>query len=96
MLRAGRPDEAIARLDEGIAAEKDSEIASDWAYLALAHARGGRFDEARRWLGRLRAWSAATTGIFWDLQELSLLRDEAESLVGDAGFPRDPFALPGP
>ncbi len=54
LLRAGRIDEAIARVNEGIAAAKEVEIPTDWAYLALAHARKGSLAEARRWLERLR------------------------------------------
>ena len=48
LLRAGRIDEAIARVNEGIAAAKDVEIPSGWAYLALALARKGSLAEARR------------------------------------------------
>jgi hypothetical protein len=62
LLRAGRVDEAIARLNEGRAPEKDARLEDfppDWAYLALAHARSGDFTEARRWLERLRRWTPA-------------------------------------
>ena len=38
-LRAGRIDEAITRINEGMAAAKEVEIPTDWAYLSLAHAR---------------------------------------------------------
>ena len=49
LLRAGRIDEAIARLNEGIAAAgeaPDGESPGDWAYLALAQARKGDFAAA--------------------------------------------------
>jgi len=46
LLRAGRLDEAIVRINEGIAAAKDVEIPNDWTYLALAHARSGNLAEA--------------------------------------------------
>ncbi len=37
LLRAARLDEAIARINEGIAAAKEVELPTDWAYLAIAH-----------------------------------------------------------
>jgi len=36
LLRSGRIDEAIAQVNEGFAALKEMELATDWAYLALA------------------------------------------------------------
>jgi WD40 repeat protein/Flp pilus assembly protein TadD len=90
LLRAGRVDEAIIRLREGITAG-EAEIPTDWAYLAMAHAKKGDLVEARRSLDRLRASRPDPQASFWDLQELELLRGEAESLLLDAGFPRDPF-----
>jgi Flp pilus assembly protein TadD len=95
LLRAGRVDEAIAVLDGGISAAKEIEIPADWAYLALAHAQKGRLAEARRWLDRLRAVRPAPGDPFWEIQELSILRDEAESSLLDAAFPSDPFDHPG-
>jgi serine/threonine protein kinase/WD40 repeat protein/tetratricopeptide (TPR) repeat protein len=91
LLRAGRIAEAIARVNEGIAAAKEVELPTDWAYLALAHARKGGFAETRRWLDRLGAWRPDSSTSFWDLQELDLLRSEAEALVFDAEFPRNPI-----
>jgi serine/threonine protein kinase/WD40 repeat protein/tetratricopeptide (TPR) repeat protein len=96
LLRAGRLDEAIARLNEGMAASKEPELPTDWVYLAVAHAQAGRLAEAREWLARLRGVPHDAGGSFWDLQELDLLRTEAESLLFDAGFPKDPFQRPGP
>jgi hypothetical protein len=46
LVRAGRLDEAIVRINEGIAAEKDVLFPTDWTYLALAHARKGKFAPA--------------------------------------------------
>jgi hypothetical protein len=88
-------DEAIVRLNEGITAG-GVEIPTDWAYLALAHAKKGDLAEARRSLERLRASRPDPSESFWDLQELALLRSEAESLLLDAEFPSDPFPRPGP
>jgi Flp pilus assembly protein TadD len=94
LVRTGRIDEAITRLNEGTAAAKEAKFQdypTDWAYLALAHARKGNIAEARRWLGRLSTFRPASSITFWDLQELALLRSEAESLLQDAHFPSDPF-----
>jgi predicted Zn-dependent protease len=46
LFRAGRIDEAIARLKEGLAASTESGFSTDWAYLALAYERTGRLAEA--------------------------------------------------
>ena len=91
LLRAGRLDEAIARINEGIAAAKEAQIPTDWADLALAHAQKGRIVEARQMLERLRDSRPDPSASFWDLQELALLRSEAESLLFDAEFPIDAF-----
>jgi hypothetical protein len=89
LLRAGRLDEAIARVHEGMSA-KELELPTDWAYLALAHAQKGNLAEARHWLDRLRGVPQDPRA-FWDSQEIDLLRGEAESLLFDAGFPQNPF-----
>src|SRR5262249_21738086 len=96
LLRAGRLDEAIVRINEGIATSKEMQIPHDWTYLALAHARKGNIVEARKMLDRLRDGRPDSSTTFWDLQEVTFLRGEAESLLLDAGFPRDPFQRPGP
>ena len=93
LLRAGRIDEAIARLNEGMTIGQGP---GDWTLLALAHARKGGFAEAREWLDRLRSLTHDSRESFWDLQELALLQNEAESLVFDAEFPSDPFHGPMP
>jgi hypothetical protein len=95
LVRAGRVDEAIARLNEGIAAA-GTDIPTDWAFLAMAHSRKGDLAEARRSLERLPAAGPDSSASFWDLQELALLRSEVESLLFDAGFPSDPFQGRGP
>ncbi len=79
-----------------MAATKELELPTDWAYLALAHARKGDLAAARLWLDRLRSSRPHSTATFWDSRELALLRSEAESLLLDAGFPSEPFAGPGP
>jgi hypothetical protein len=82
LLRAGRLDEAIVRIKEGIAAAQDVQIPTDWAYLALAHARKGQLAEARQMLEHLRVRHPDSSLTFWDLQEVALLRSEAEALGG--------------
>src|SRR5262249_10864374 len=94
--RAGRSDEAIVRLHEGISAAKEVEIRTDWAYLALALARKGNLAEARRLLERLRASRPNSSAKFWELQEVACLGSEADALLIDIGFPGDPFARRGP
>jgi tetratricopeptide (TPR) repeat protein len=94
LLRAGRVDEAIVRLNQGITTGR-GETPTDRAYMALAHARRGDFAEARRSLERLRLAEADSSASFWDLQELALLRSEVESLLLDAEFPDDPFRSRG-
>jgi Flp pilus assembly protein TadD len=84
LLRAGRLDEAIVRLHEGIAAAKDVEAPTYWTYLALAYARKGQVAEARQMLERLREWRPDSPPTFWDQQEIALLRSEAEALLGSA------------
>ncbi|WP_165229604.1 serine/threonine-protein kinase [Aquisphaera insulae] len=94
LLRAGRFDDAIARLNEGLAASKVPELPTDWAYLAVAWSSAGKPAEARKWLDRLRTWQVDASATYWDLQELALIRGEAESLLLDAEFPSEPFAGP--
>ncbi len=48
LIRAGRIDQAIARLNDGMSVAKAAEDPADWAYLAVAHARTGHRAEARR------------------------------------------------
>jgi hypothetical protein len=90
-MRAGRHAEAIARITDGISAAKEIELPTDWTYLALSHLRQGNLDAARKSLEHLPHGPADPSLAFWELQELEILRGEAEALIGDAGFPRDPF-----
>ncbi|MDG3002391.1 serine/threonine-protein kinase [Paludisphaera mucosa] len=93
LLRAGRLDEAVARVEAGVAV-RALEIPTDWAYLALAHARQGDLDAAVRSFERLCAAGADPSLTFWDLQELAILRGEAETPLRDALFPAAPFGPP--
>ena len=57
-LSRGRPSECIAQLEESIRPANGQSEARDWAFLAMAHARQGRVDEAIKWLERLAAFEA--------------------------------------
>jgi WD40 repeat protein/tetratricopeptide (TPR) repeat protein len=94
LYRAGRPAEAIGRLEEAIRARGDQGDPRDWAFLALAHHRLGQRAEARRWLDRLREHRPSEDPArFWDESEVRLLRSEAEAVIlHDSAFPDDPFA----
>jgi hypothetical protein len=83
LLRADRLDDAIVRINEGVAAAKEVQIPTDWTYLALAYARKGQLAEARQMLERPPEWPPDSSPSFWDLQEIALLRSEAEALVGN-------------
>jgi WD40 repeat protein/serine/threonine protein kinase/tetratricopeptide (TPR) repeat protein len=94
LYRAGRFDDAIRRLEEGVQARSGASEPQDWAFLAMAHHSLGHGDEARRWLARLREHQpSADPARFWDELEIRLLRSEAEAVVlHDPAFPHDPFA----
>ncbi len=94
LYRAGRFDEAIHRLEEGIRKRRNTSLPQDWAFLALAHHRLGHGAEARRWLDRFRTYRAnENPNAFWAELEIHLVRREAETLIlDDPIFPADPFA----
>jgi tetratricopeptide (TPR) repeat protein len=97
LYRAGRLEEAIRRLRDGIRFTHGTSTTStpqDWAFLAMAHFRLGHRDEARRWIDRFRdRQPVGDAGRFWDELEIRLLRSEAEAVVlHDPAFPADPFA----
>ena len=93
LYRAGRYDEAIRRLEEGIRL-RGGEHPHDWPCLAMAHHHLGHPDQARRWLDRLREHQPSTDPAqFWDELAFRLLRSEAEAVIlYDPAFPDDPFA----
>jgi WD40 repeat protein/tetratricopeptide (TPR) repeat protein len=92
--RAGRFEDALRRLEEGIRKGGGGSVFQDWAFLALAHHRLGHRIEARHWLDRLRSYRPDTKpNTFWHDLELRLLRREAEAVIHfDPIFPTDPFA----
>jgi WD40 repeat protein len=79
LYRAGRIDEAIARLDERVEAYGGG-FPGEWAFLAMAHHKKGHAEEARRWLEKTR------TADKDDPQARILLR-EAEALLKEATPP---------
>jgi len=94
LYRAGRFEDSIRRLKEGITPHDGKEEPLDWPFLAMAHHRLGHHDEARHWLDRLRNRQPSTEhNKFWDELEIRLLRSEAEAVIlYDPIFPTDPFA----
>jgi tetratricopeptide (TPR) repeat protein len=87
LCRAGRYQEAIDRLHEGIAASSGEGVAQDWVFLAIAHHRLGHAAEARKWLARVPAAnSQAGERLSWDALEVELLRRETEALLKTAGL----------
>jgi Flp pilus assembly protein TadD len=94
LYRAGRFQQAISRLEEGIRQRGGESSVQDWTFLALAHHRLGHDAEAHSWLERIRTYRPSQrTDDFWDELEIRLLRSEAESVIlYDSAFPSDPFA----
>ncbi len=94
LYRAGRFEDAIRRLEEGIKLRNSEEEPGDWPFLAMAHHALGHRDESRRWLDQLRDHQpSADPNRFWHELEIRLLQSEAEAVVlYDPIFPADPFA----
>lgn len=93
LYRAGRFDDAIRRLEDGIRLRNGESMPTDWAFLAMAHQRLRNHDEARLWLDRPRnRQPSADPSEFWIELEIRLLRSEVEAVVlYDPIFPADPF-----
>jgi WD40 repeat protein/serine/threonine protein kinase/Flp pilus assembly protein TadD len=94
LYRAGRFQEAINRLEEGIRLRGGQALAQDWTFLALAHHRLGHDAEAHSWLERIRNYRPSERAQdFWNEVEIRLLRSEAEAVIlYDGAFPTEPFA----
>jgi tetratricopeptide (TPR) repeat protein len=94
LYRAGRFEDAIHRLEEGIRLRKGQSLPQDWVFLSMARGRLGHHNEARRWLDRFRSYQPnADPNQFWEELEIRLLRTEADAVVVyDPIFPADPFA----
>ena len=65
LYRAGRFDEALARLDEAESlqakpdAQANSSAAYTWYFLAMTHYRLGHEEEARKWYDKAAAWTSS-------------------------------------
>jgi tetratricopeptide (TPR) repeat protein len=82
LYRAGRIDEAIARLDESVKASEGNGVPEDWVFLAMAHHKKGHGEEARRWLEKVRAHvHDEKTAFSSNLVEVRILFREAELLL---------------
>jgi len=82
LYRAGRYQDAVDRLHEGITAHGDGGELADWAFLAMAHHRLGQTADAHRRLEKMRTFQRHVgTGLNWDEVESDILRHEAEALV---------------
>lgn len=64
LYRAGRFDEALAKLNEAdeLQGEPDAQASSSaaytWFFLAMTHYRLGNFDKARQWYDKAAAWTS--------------------------------------
>jgi WD40 repeat protein/Tfp pilus assembly protein PilF len=93
--RVGRFAEAIATLERSLAAGSGLSAGFDLFFLAMAHHRLGRRDEARTCLDRGLRWMSGQHGLDErEVRELAAFRAEAEAvLAGPAGeLPEDVFA----
>ncbi len=88
LCRAGRFEEALARLREAIKASGGEGSALDWLFLAMTEQRLGHTDEAKRWLAKAArhiddaAKDKTAEPLSWEERtELQLLRREAETLL---------------
>jgi tetratricopeptide (TPR) repeat protein len=82
LYRAGHFEEAIRRLDESIQIRGDGGDPRAFAFLALAHHRLGRRDEAERWLDKLVAYRPKEGfDVSIEDMDIRILRREAESLI---------------
>jgi len=92
--RAGRFQEALPLFEQSLRANpKPGAVVLNWLWLALAHQRLGKAEEARRWLGKAQAWldqygdgvpanAEAEVGLhLHNWLEAHVLRREAESII---------------
>jgi tetratricopeptide (TPR) repeat protein len=93
LFRAGRLEEAVRHLDRSVEVQGADGSPFDALFLAMAHQRLGRVQEARDWLRRGTAASPPAMqrpgkrgdGSWMTPLGLALLRREATSLIGSAG-----------
>jgi WD40 repeat protein/tetratricopeptide (TPR) repeat protein len=81
LLRAGRDDEAIRSLEQGIQLGGGRSSPQDWAFLALAYHHIGRADAAKLHADKLAEWRRDTSKPFWENVEIQILRREVETAL---------------
>ena len=95
---AGRYQQAVPLFEQSLQADaKPGCAVLNWLWLALAHQRLGKAEEARRWLGKAQAWLDQHGGGMPNRAEEKLglhlhnwleahvLRREAETLIQPTG-----------
>jgi len=82
LYRAGRCQDAVAKLNESVAANGGAGVMQDWLFLAMAHHRLGEAMLAKKWLDKA-ASAPPTPGDehFWDNAEVDGLRREVRALL---------------
>src|SRR5262249_42688569 len=93
--RAGRFEKAVPLFEQSLQTDaKPGRAVLNWLWLALAHKRLGKTEEARRWLGKAQAWldqygagmpdrAEEELGLhLHNWLEAHVLRREAEALLG--------------
>jgi tetratricopeptide (TPR) repeat protein len=98
--RTGRFQEAVPLFEQSLRANPRPGVAVlNWLWLALAHQRLGKAEEARHWLGKAQAWldqyrdgmpdrAEAEVGLhLHNWLEAHVLRREAEALIQPTGRP---------
>src|SRR5204862_5843733 len=92
--RAGQFQQAVPLFEQSLKADSaPGRAVLNWLWLALAHQRLGKAEEARRWLGKAQAWldqfkdgmparAEQEFGLdFHNWLEAHVLRREAEALI---------------
>jgi hypothetical protein len=83
LLRSGRHGEAVARLEQAVRLSADGKGgATEWMWLALAHAEKRRVEEARRCLDRA-ALPRPDGAEVWDVVLLELLAAVVRRALGE-------------
>jgi serine/threonine protein kinase/tetratricopeptide (TPR) repeat protein len=91
-FRTGDWKASVAALEKSMELGNGGD-AIDWFFLAMAHWRLGRRNEARDWYDKAAAWDAKNLGRP-EKEELLGFRAEAAALLGVVDLPEDVFARP--
>ncbi len=83
-LRAESPEQAIQRLEEGLAIVDGNGDLTDWTFLALAHHQMGQESEAQAWFKKATKLHLQKTADIWQRLEYEvLLRETRASLMAE-------------